>query len=183
MKPERSAADWDSLMGACEEYARQLAISDKARIAAIETAGTDEEIASELEMAKDEAAGALRCNVLIRKDHANALARSTALLVTSRQEAVDLTKRLSDANDDLASAREAARLLAAVSDKSVSNRAGADADGAATVEMDGVSVTYDPNAHIGEMECYRLAGDVRTMLVSAGFFVRGDFIIRSYRPR
>jgi hypothetical protein len=51
------------------------------------------------------------------------------------------------------------------------------------VKVQGVSVEYTPSQHVTEQEAYRLADAVRHLMLREGLLVRGDFTIRSEKPR
>lgn len=53
----------------------------------------------------------------------------------------------------------------------------------AVVVLREVTVEYQPGFHVTESEAYRLAEKVRALMLSDGLLVRGDFVIRTERPR
>jgi hypothetical protein len=51
------------------------------------------------------------------------------------------------------------------------------------VTLNGVTVEYSPDAYVSDSEAYRLAEKVRALMLAEGLLIRGDFVIRTERPR
>lgn len=56
-------------------------------------------------------------------------------------------------------------------------------DSRRSVTLQGITVEYSPNEHVTESDAYRLAGKVRGLMLREGLLVRGDFVIRTEKPR
>lgn len=47
----------------------------------------------------------------------------------------------------------------------------------------GVTVEFQQTSHVTDSEAYRLAEKVRALMMAEGLWVRGDFTIRTEKPR
>lgn len=53
----------------------------------------------------------------------------------------------------------------------------------AVVKLNGITVEYSPDVYVSDGEAYRLAEKVRALMLAEGLLIRGDFVIKTERPR
>lgn len=51
------------------------------------------------------------------------------------------------------------------------------------VTLNGITVEYSPDVYVSDGEAYRLAEKVRALMLAEGLLIRGDFVIKTERPR